>query len=129
LLAWVVWGCEKGFAWVSWLLINIAKVVLEKLIYENKAALQNTTFLQKWSKVTEIFSNHFLQPNTWQNSVFRVVELFGSTLKRKRKVCYSNSNIFLKLIDHRSHVKLMKTFKRDLTKWQNYKMMFSLFSK
>jgi hypothetical protein len=26
MLGWVVWGCEKDFTWVAWLLINIARV-------------------------------------------------------------------------------------------------------
>jgi len=45
MLAWVVWGCEKGFAWVAGLFINIARigvkvrVGLEKIFYENVNAL------------------------------------------------------------------------------------------
>ncbi len=44
-LAWVEWGCEKGFAWKAWLLINIAmvgvkvKVGLEKLLYKMSMTL------------------------------------------------------------------------------------------
>jgi len=26
MLAWIVWACERDFAWVAWLLINIDKV-------------------------------------------------------------------------------------------------------
>jgi len=25
-LGWVMWCCDKGFAWVGWLIINIARV-------------------------------------------------------------------------------------------------------
>jgi len=41
MLAWVLWDSENGFAWVAWILINVACVVvkvrvgLEKLFLEN----------------------------------------------------------------------------------------------
>jgi len=31
-LAWVVWGWEKGFTWVVWLLIDIARVGLKVMV-------------------------------------------------------------------------------------------------
>jgi len=31
MLAWVVWGFEKGFAWVAWILIDIARIGVWKL--------------------------------------------------------------------------------------------------
>jgi len=52
MLAWVVWGSKKDFAWVEWSLIHIARVGvkvrfgLEKLFYKKKIInMEMTSFM------------------------------------------------------------------------------------